>query len=96
MCEECNNVLSTSGEADKISCFGRYQYISKTQISARQYIGLSLNTTLKTIFNTYQYKQHLQQPDLSLTNIKLNCIACRSRFLQSALIAIHYYVKIML
>jgi len=35
---------------------------------------------------------------LSLTNIKLNCIAYRNRlrFLQSALIVIHYYAIIML
>jgi len=35
---------------------------------------------------------------LNLTNIKLNCIAYhnRARFLQSALIVIHYYAVIML
>jgi len=31
-----------------------------------------------------------------LTNIKLNCIAYRLRFLQSALIVMHFYVIIML
>jgi len=33
---------------------------------------------------------------LCLTNIKLNCIAYRLRFLQSAVIVVHYYVIIML
>jgi len=35
---------------------------------------------------------------LSLTNMKLNCIAYRNRlrFLQNALIVIHYYAIIML
>jgi len=34
MREEYNKVLSTPTEADKISHFGRYRYINKTQISA--------------------------------------------------------------
>jgi len=49
MCEEYNNVLSTPAEADKIVRFGRYQYISKTQTSAKLYIGLTLNTTLNCL-----------------------------------------------
>ena len=40
MREEYNNVLSTPTEVDKISRFGRYQYIGETQISA-QYIDLA-------------------------------------------------------
>jgi len=38
MCEECNSVLLTPTEADKIGHFGQYRYIGKTQISAI-YIG---------------------------------------------------------
>jgi len=38
MNEEYNSVLSTPTDADKIGRFGRYQYVGKTQISAR-YIG---------------------------------------------------------
>jgi len=34
MREEYNSVLSTPTEAGKISCFGRYRYIGKTQILA--------------------------------------------------------------
>jgi len=41
MREEYNSVLLTPSETDKISCFSRYRYISKTQISA-DYVGLSL------------------------------------------------------
>jgi len=41
MCEAYNSILSKPTEADKISRFGRYQYISKTQILA-EYIGVSL------------------------------------------------------
>jgi len=35
MCEEYNSVLTTPTEADEIGCFGRYQYIGETQITAR-------------------------------------------------------------
>jgi len=48
--EEYNSILSTITEADKIGCFGRYRYISKTQISADMSVDLYfLMTQVETI-----------------------------------------------
>jgi len=55
MREEYNSVLPTPTEADKIGCFGRYRYISKTQILADRLVYLYFSLFDNTLVLTRQH-----------------------------------------
>ena len=102
-CTQARNPGSAEGRshARKFSpppgkmCWTQFENIghsSKNLGPSRKSLRPSWCPKLVTGLRVHPVKNHC----LCITNIKLNCIAYRLRFLLSALIVMHFYVKIML